>query len=253
VYWDENDDEMDLRAKIKKFGFTGEVRFVCLKDYFNASVTKHRKTGPWEASWTFATKRVSGPKAYTLQTIVKAVDKLGRAVERLDPKPELYRTMGFNKSGAEFIECDHWARIRFFTTIARFARDQIPRRLFIKPNGCKYFNGYFDIKTAFVITAVDARIEQFFRDYYFYEHADDCGQTEGIVTCFVGDFKPIGYEIGRELFDFLGKKYALGVRGSPCITNELDIIRINTITAKSEGARQRHGTATFATIKGSSR
>jgi hypothetical protein len=239
VYWDENDDKYNLRSQIKKVGFTGKVKFVCLKDYFSACVIRAEKTEPWQASWTFTKTQTTPRKAYTLEKIETAVTKLelARSVERLDLNNNLYRMMGFDKSGADFIECDHWERIRFFTTTTRFAQDQIPRKLFIKPNDCKYFNGYFDIKSAFEIRIGGLSVKRFFKDFYFYDYEYDCKKSDAKVKCFVCDFKRIDYERGAELYNFLQDKYTLGVRGSVCVNNEKHIAKIDAIISKQDWAK----------------
>jgi len=231
VYWDDTCDEKDISEKIKQAGFAGMVRCFCLKNCFSARVRREDRSAPLRASWTF-TDGCNGPKgeeAYSFGHIKRSVEQLEGAIERLDINPELYRTIGFNKGGSEFIECDHWRSIHFFTTPTRFQEGSIPGKLFVKPSGCEYFDGYFDVKMAFKIRNACKPIEQFFKEYYFYEFDDYYVRSS---TCFVySDFKPFPRQQGNALFRVLSHKYNLGVRGSMKIRSE-DNRQIDSILRK---------------------
>jgi hypothetical protein len=215
VYWDEDYDEKELRRRIKKAGFTGKVNCVCLKECFKAFVGRNRESYHWYAAWVFS--NVTAKPVYDTQQIVDATNRLERqeVIKRLEISKGLYRTIGFDKNSSLFIECDHWRSIHFFTTTTRFAEDSIPCKLFVKPNGCDYFDGYFEIKSAFKIRKADETVKQFFKKYYFYGY-DEYDEEYERSTCFVySDFKLLNRERGKKLFSFLlAKKYNLGVRGS---------------------------------------
>lgn len=241
VYWEHNDETDGLRAEIRKQA-RFDVVFVCLKHWFQAEVKQIPGTDCWQAFWKFTgeKKQTNPRKAYSLSAIVDATKKLGNSIERLDLDSELYRVLGFDKKGAGFIECDHWEQIRFFTTSTPLDSRRIPCKLFMKPTGCKYFNGYFDIKVAFDIVKSGAAVKQFWKDYYFYEFE----RYQSDSRCFVCNFKRLEYEDGRDIYKLLHRNnYPLGIRGSITIEAKRDINRIDAILARGDGRsrkRNRH-------------
>ncbi|MCX6144111.1 MAG: hypothetical protein NTZ35_12930 [Ignavibacteriales bacterium] len=227
VCWDENYDRGDMRRRIRKH-FTGKVIFLCLSKYFSPCV--ERDSNSLRASWVFSvSKQIK--ETYSFAQIEKDTKKLkdqGAFVmrEMREPKNGLYRTIGFNKGNFEFIECDHWKAIHFFTTSTPFHEDNIPSKLLVKPSGYQSFSGYFDIKYAFVIKKGGKPVKKYFTDYYFYPY--EPGYKDS--TCFVySRFKEFSFEQGIELFRYLKSKYALDVRGSRVIENAEHIRGINGI------------------------
>ena len=218
IYWDDNGNKSELCKAINKKGFKGKVECLCLKDYFGAVVCRIPEKDTWHAAWQFPKKRTN--PVYPIAEINDATDELERqgAISRLGISPGLYRTIGFNKNGSAFIECNHWRNIHFFTTTTRFQADSIPNKLFVRPNGSEYFDGYFEIASVFRIPRFSRQVERsvgaFFKKFYFYDFKD---YKEEYVrsTCFVySDFKLLPRPQGKKLYESLVKKYKFGVRGS---------------------------------------
>lgn len=220
VYWDEDDDEKDLCRRIRKAGFKGKVKCVCLKKRFKARVSHNRQKEALSAAWEFS-KRRSKP-AYPYAEIKEATDRLARegAIKRLKICSTLYRTTGFDRNEADFIECDHWRNIHFYTTTTKFREDSIPSKLFVRPSGCSYFEGCFEIEIAFKVTKPTnpgESIKKFFKDFYFFEY----GETPENEICFAySDFKLLSRVQGKRLFGFLDDRYNLHVRGAMLIRRE---------------------------------
>jgi hypothetical protein len=231
VFWEYNDDKNDLRAKIaKKAKF--DVVFVCLKDWFQAEVMRAAGTEGLQTFWRFTTKGkgFNLRKVYSLSDIVDATEKLNRehAIETFPVDRSLYRAIGFNAEGADFIDCDHLEKIRLFTTSARFAETRIPSRLFMKSSGCEYFNGYFDIKIAFKVVTASRSVMKFVADFYFEKWAQNITEEK----CFVGGFKRLEYEKGKHLYDFLiGRDYRLDTQGAKIIKKKEHMDEIDRIIA----------------------
>lgn len=232
VYWENDDDKAELRKRIKgrrgRNDFTGKVEFVCLKESFSAGV----ECGPTclRASWVFPVQHVA--KKYPFSEIdadTAALERKG-VLERIMPDEQLYRTSGFNKVGSEYIECDHWKQIHFYTT-SSFASDKIPCKLLMKPTGCDYFSGYFNIKYAFFINKGNRLLPDYFRRYYFYPYREHYDGS----TCFVySDFTDLSDDRGRKLYRFLENRIRLDVRGSRLI-DPADIERIDRIIKPMNG------------------
>jgi hypothetical protein len=228
VYWEHNDEMDDLRTDIRKKA-RFDVVFVCLKDSFQAEVRPVIGMDGLQTFWRFTERKRTYPlKAYSLSDIVGDAKKLEPSVKYLDVDTKLYRVLGLNSGASEFIDYDHLEKIRFFTTMTRFARNRIPSRLLMKSTGCKYFNGYFTIKTAFEIVKASKSVKKFITDYYF----DKWAQSIVEEKCFVGDFKRLEYEQGKYLYKFLvSNGYRLDIRGSIMI-KETDINKIDAIIAR---------------------
>jgi hypothetical protein len=149
VYWDRDCDEAVFEKAMTAGGITSN--FICLKDYFRAGVAAGLEGRPWRPFWTRS--NVSSKEAYPLEKITRGADKLirDRAVTRLsiDENSQIFRTLGWDKKGSDFIECDHWEKIHFFTTTTPMDANRLPSKLFIKPNGGDSFIGFFDMKMAF--------------------------------------------------------------------------------------------------------
>jgi hypothetical protein len=217
VYWDRDDNEKELRRSIRGRGrkndFNGKVKFICLKDYFGAGV----EPGPdrLSTSWLFSKKHL--PKAYSFSSIDEDTTRLETQgiLKRLwpDKRQPLYRASGFNKIGAEYIECAHWKRIHFYTT-SRIAADKIPSKLLLRPTGCPYFSGYFAIRYGFFIDKGSRQLPDYFKNYYFYPYYDHYKES----TCLVySDFKELTHDQGGKLYRFLKDRVRLDVRGSKLI------------------------------------
>ena len=233
VYWDRDEDEGVLRERIARcLRFKGEVKFLRLSQYFGPSI--QRDPDSLGAYWEFCPdkRRKVVEDVYPLKKIVEDTTALAEqgVFEPLEVT-ELYRTIGFNKFGSGFVECDHWKAIHLFTTTTRFQRDRIPRKLFVKPAGCQYFWGYFDIRHAFVINKdrVSASVRDYFKNYYFYpfDHHDD-------HTCFVySHFKELTHtqpdDPGVTLFNYLDGKVPLKLRGSMVISENAHIRGVDRI------------------------
>jgi hypothetical protein len=201
------------------------VTFVRLSKYFSPRVNPGANC--LGTSWVFNQSK-SVEKAYPFDTIDAStrelVDQGKFRTFQIDKS--LYRTVGFNKSGSDFIECDHWRAVHLFTTTTCFNAGRMPCRLFVRPTGCGYFYGYFDIKHAFAILSDDEEVEDYFRDFYFYPYDPDYRRHK----CFVySRFKDLTYEQGVSLFNYLNPNYTLGVRGSLVIENSEHIRQINGI------------------------
>jgi hypothetical protein len=229
VYWEENDDKDILRLSIRKQAPL-DVQFVCLRNSFEAEVRRIDDKWPLRPFWRFTNgKRPKPGEAYSLNDILQATETLGSSIERLQPSNDLYRATGFNTFGSEFIECAHWQKIHFFTTATRMGEERIPRRLFTKPTGCDYFNGYFDVTTAFRIVRSSKLMKEFWKKYYFYLFDPDYSDS----LCFVCTFKPLDEKRGRKLYQFLiSAKYNLGTRSSVLIESPRHIARIKAILAR---------------------
>jgi len=233
VYWDQDRDEAALRAQIAKKGFEGKVVFVCLNRYFSPVIepgAEHLRT-----FWEFRADGKRFVERYDFHAITERTNTLAKlgTVELHQAEDGLYRTIGFNKTGSDFIECDHWKCIHLFTTTTRFACDVIPQRLFVKPTGCDYFSGFFDVAMAFSINEDTALLRNYFEDFYFYpfDHEEH--------TCFVySRFRELSYgdreDPGVALFNYLAKEgIRLDVRGSKVISARRHIKEIDKIV---EGA-----------------
>ena len=215
IYWDQNDDKAAIAKAVRQSGI--EPKFICLKDYFRAIVSRASKDVPLRTFWRFSKQRLEA--AYPISKIKDAADALAEKGEitelPIDNERQMYRTLGWDKKGSDFIECDHWEKIHFFTTTTPMAHDAIPRRLLVKPNGHQHFIGYFEMKYAFKINKpVGTGVSQFFKDYYFYDYAEYHNRS----TCFVCTFKRMDYKRGEALFRLLAKRgYNVGVQGAVVI------------------------------------
>lgn len=204
VYWDQDTDEKELRRRIRRH-FTGKVVFVCVNRYFTPSI----KPGPDRllASWEFSrTKRFRETYSYT--AIRRDAARLQRkgVLEPFKVRKGLYRVAGFNKRWSEFIECDHWRTIHFYTT-GGFGDESVPSRLFVKPTGCKRFSGCFDIKYAFATRKGGKDLKDFWRKYYFYPFDDYYHDSICLVY---SQFRELSYDQGVRLYRYLkGKRYWL--------------------------------------------
>ncbi len=206
VYWDEDASVKELRKRIRRH-FTGKVIFVRLSDYFSPLI----KRGPDRllAYWEFSrTKHFE--EVYSFAVISDKTARLKRngILAPLKVQKGVYRVAGFNKENAEFIECDHWNRIHFYTTSHLVT---VPSRLFVRPTGSKRFIGCFEIKDAF--TTINARkgrkcLDDYSRKYYFYPYSPDYEWS----TCVVySRFTELGGEQGDDLYRYLKRKgYWLG-------------------------------------------
>jgi hypothetical protein len=96
--------------------------------------------------------------------------------------------------------------------------DAIPSRLLVRPSGCEYFDGCFEIKRAFKIDKLetdDSALPEFFRKFYFYEYNDNYRDEVEKWTFFVySDFRKFNREPGKQLFKTLSRHYEFGVRSS---------------------------------------
>jgi len=234
VYWEQDTDEKELRNEIREEGFEGKIKFVCLNRYFSPVIEPGLDR--LQAFWQFDPDGKRFTETYSFDSIMertKALAKQG-AITLHKPDSELYRTIGFNKDGSDYIECDHWRCIRLFTTTTRFDCDRIPCRLFVKPTRCKYFSGYFDIRCAFTINEDSRALRDYFREFYFYLYDHD------EHTCFVySRFKELPYgrneDQGRALYNYLtANEIRLGVRGSMVIDSKRIMKGMDKIVAGGE-------------------
>ncbi len=226
VYWEEDTDKTDMRREIER-QFSGKVIFVCLRDYFSAHVEPG--TECLRTAWVFRSTKESA-EAYPF-------DRINRDTKRLLAKGDfkhipiqcsLYRTIGFNKDQSDFIECDHWKAIHFFTTQTHMAAESIPARLLVKPNAHDAFVGCFEMEHAFCINKSSAAVKAFFKDYYFYKYCNEYRES----TCFVySDFRPFTYQQGSALYKFLKPNYAIDQRGSKKVWSSDHIREIDRIIA----------------------
>lgn len=224
VYWDEDTDKTRLRRSIKK-QFNGKVIFVCLRDYFSPCVDPDIDC--LRTAWTFSPTKETA-KAYPFDRINGDTEKLlaNGDFDGLPIQGGLYRTIGFNKDTSDYIECDHWKKIHLFTTETPLDADNIPSKLFVKPNAHDAFVGCFEIEHAFYINKGSEAVQDYFKNYYFYPYHPNYRES----TCFVySDFKPFAYEQGVALRTFLKPKYAIDNRGSKKIWNPDHITKIDRI------------------------
>ena len=227
IYWDHNEDIATIKKAVRQSGIV--PRFICFKEYFEAGVARGLKGDPLRTFWRYSEEPLED--AYPIKKIQDAANALTKEREitelTIDKSRQLYRTLGWDKKGSDFNECDHWEKIHFFTATTRMAHDAVPRRLFLKPNGYQHFIGYFDMKRAFKLERVGKGVRQFFKDYYFYDYNPQYHHDR--EKWFVCSFKRLDYEQGRALFEFLKKKgYKVGVRSSVLIEKK-DNARINKI------------------------
>ena len=214
IYWDEDADEAKVRQQIERH-FAGEVEFVRLSEYFSPCVKPDSDC--LRASWTFSLKK-QRCETYPLRKIEKCTKALveAHAFERLPWCPRLYRTLGFNKEFADFIECAHWENIHFFRTTNRFDTDNIPSKLFVKLNRCQHFAGYFVVRDAFVIAKVSPRVKEYFRDFYFFPYDPDYKDSISFVY---SRFEPLDYNQGQDLYRYLKKNGFALQRSSELISD----------------------------------
>jgi hypothetical protein len=222
VYWDDTGDEQELRRQIRR-RFSGKVDFVCLKNTFTAVVARREETAALHPSWRFSknggTER--SKSLYSLAAIGRSLDRLEQRgivlpAERCDG---LYRTIGFDESGSNYIECEHWRCIHLFSTRTKFGDDSIPSRLLVRPNGCEYFDGCFEMKRAFKIAKKerdDSELPEFFSKFYFYDYKENYRDAVEKWTFFVySDFHKFDRALGKKLFKKLSSRhYRFGVRSS---------------------------------------
>jgi hypothetical protein len=230
VYWEHDKDERELRAEIQKKGFDGKIKFVCLNRYFSPVIEPGLDR--LRAFWQFDPDGKKFTETYTFDTIkerTKALEKHG-AITLHQPDKDLYRCIGFSKDGSDYIECDHWGCIHLFTTTTKFHSERIPQRLYFKPKGCDFFNGYIEIWRAFTVEKKTKELERYFKDFYFYVYDHD------EHTCFVySRFKELPYgretDAGRALYKYLDKReYDLGNQGSIVIDSRKDMKAMDDIT-----------------------
>lgn len=210
VYWDEDTDKEELREDIKEKGVAARVEFVCLGQHFSPGI--EREADRLGAYWEFRpTKCFSEVYPFKeIEAVTKALVK-DSIIQPLKVNDDLYRVAGFNKSNADFIECDHWKRIHFYTT-THFHDDCVPSQLFVKPTGSGCFSGCFEVRHAFRILKVkDERLTDYFRKFYFYPYEEY--EPEDLLrhTCLVySGFTELDVEQGVEIYDYLSDKgYAL--------------------------------------------
>lgn len=206
VYWDEDADKEALRKEIKGKGITARVEFVCLWDYFSPAII--RESDRLEAYWEFCDSKCFDEiyPYHELEAAMKALEDDGD-IRCLTVNSNLYRVAGFNKSRADFIECDHWKRIHFYTTTG-FHDDCVPSRLLVKPTGSGRFIGCFEVQHAFKITRKTSdRLTDFFRKHYFYPYHSDYRDS----TCLVySAFTALNADQGVAIYEYLDDQgYAL--------------------------------------------
>ena len=209
IYWDEDADRDQLLRRTRK-QYKGKVVLVCLSKYFSPVV--ERETNRLGAYWEFRSPKCFD-KVYLMKEIEEATDELERrqVVYRLKLRGDLYRVAGFNKSNSDFIECDHWKRIHFYTT-TRLHDDSIPSRLFVRPTGSRSFSGYFEVKRAFKTLKVkDKRLVDYYRRFYFYPHEDfDPERLERFTSLVYSDFVELDAKRGVAIYNYLkGEGYHL--------------------------------------------
>ena len=119
----------------------------------------------------------------------------------------MYRIAGFNTSNSDFIECDHWIRIHFYST-RHFHDDSIPARLFVKPTGTGRYSACFEVKRAFRIhKPKDWRWADYFRRFYFYPFEWYTPKWLQDWTCFVySHLTRLDIDKGVKLYSYLHKK-----------------------------------------------
>jgi hypothetical protein len=220
VYWEDDYDRRSLSKEIRKYRMA--VKFVCLRDAFKARV-KRSPNEPCQALWEFSKK--SGPEAYQIAKLEKSVAGLGTAISSLAPKKGLYRTMGFNTKMSDFVECEHWSKIHFYTTRTRMREGEIPAKLFMKPTGCKFYSGYFKIRSAFEIKKQTAALKRVFNDFYFYDYHREWHHRDHRAKCFVCDFVTLPRARGERLYERLDRLgYHLRAMTPPIIKQEHNAI-----------------------------
>jgi hypothetical protein len=231
VYWERNADETELKKAIRRKTPLA-VTPVCLKDYFQAVVKEVTGTDNLQSFWRFTPK--ASEEAYPLGKITEDEEQLEEegSVVRLNHNPNLYRVIGLNKEHTGFIECDHWTKIHFYTARG-ISADRVPGRLYVKPNGCDYFDGYFEIKRAFRVKkrANEESLGEFWRKYYFYPYQEYRDVYRGAV-CLVCNFKPLEFGKGRRLHKYLKDKIRLGTQSCVTIEDPKHIAGVNVITTR---------------------
>jgi len=203
VYWEEDADVGALRKRIAKH-FAGKVFFVRLSKYFSPLV----EHGPEHlvAYWQFTPGAKRYREVYSFDEIKEETARLIRdeIVEEREVQRGLYRVSGFNTAHSDYIECDHWKTIHYYTT-GYFSEGSVPERLFLKPKGSKRFLGYFKVKQAFVIKKDDKLLDEFYKNFYFYAYSP--GYREGEAICLVyTQFVGLDEDRGEELYNYLRDK-----------------------------------------------
>ena len=228
VYWDEDVNREELLRKIGRH-FKGKVNLVKLSEYFSPVIKpeKLRLGAYWEFRGTKCFDKV-----YPLKEIEAKTQKLedDGVVQPLRVNAELYRLAGFNKSNSEFIECDQWQRIHFYTT-TYFHEDSVPSRLFVKPTGSRGFSGFFEVRRASRIVDVkDKLLTDYFEKFYFYPYEEYEPKRLKKTTCLVySDFTPLDDNQGVKIYNYLVEQgYNVG-QSSELVNDSDDIAEMNGI------------------------
>jgi len=199
VYWDDNRDTEEMKGRIAEY-FDGEIVLLCLKDYFSPCAT----AGPdhLEPSWQFCQEQPALHEAYPMGSMTQEVERLAAEgnLKRRKPDPELYRVSGYSTVAADSIDLDHWKLIHLYLT-RRCCEDNVPSRLFLRPNGCQWFSGCFEVADAFTVAKGGDPVRDFFRQYYFFAYE---GNFKNRFTCLVyARFTELTREQGRRLYILL--------------------------------------------------
>lgn len=216
VYWEENSDRKEMQDEIAE-DYDGEIIFVCLKDYFYPCVTAGKNC--LVPCWQFRQEGQPPREAYSMASMAEELEKLKTGGNLIvhEPDPQLYRVSGYNTAAADSIDLEHWKLVHVYLT-RRCSEDNVPSKHFLRPNGCQWFMGYFEVGTAFSIAKGGDVMRDFFRRHYFFSYEGDYKKRfTGLVY---SQFRELDRERGCRLYEFLkDEDYDLGrsqelVRGS---------------------------------------
>jgi len=223
VYWEEDADKEEqrqIREKCKKHcPNLKRVEFVDLSKYFSPCFEP--EPDHLEPYWEFRQEKCFDEvysfaeiKAETLKLEEEGVIRRLKVNDGLRGRDRIYKVAGFNKSRANFIECDHWKRIHFYTTSAS-ADASIPARLFLKPTGCQRISGCFEVKLAFkIVQPENSALADYYRRFYFYPYKEFDPEYLLKKTCLVySGFTELDAHRGVKLWNFLDQYYTFGPAG----------------------------------------
>jgi hypothetical protein len=240
VYWEEDTDKDELRQEIKarlrkKCPRLKKIEFVDLRKKFSPCIKPEsdRLGAYWEFRQDDCVAEVYPREEIEAETRALAKDKVIQLLEVNDGRrgtDRTYRIAGFNTRRSDFIECDHWKRIHFYTT-GYFADESIPTRLFVRPTGTGRYSGCFEVRLAFrILQFKDSRLADYFRKFYFYPY--DWYEQERLqeMTCLVySGFTGLDVDQGVKLYDYLDRAGYAQRMASELIDDSSEITRIDAI------------------------
>ncbi len=236
VYWEEDTDKGELRRDIKKkCPNLKKIEFVDLSKYFSPCVEPGFDR--LRASWEFRQEKcfdeiypIRDIEAETRALVKEGVIELLKVKDGRHGSDLMYRIAGFNARNSDFIECEHWKRIHFYTT-SFFHDESIPARLFLKPTGSGRYLGCFEVRLAFrVLKPESKRLTDYYRRFYFYPYAGyEPEDVERHTNLVYSDFTELDVERGVKMYKYLDERGYAQKMASEKITATTDLNKIKKI------------------------